>query len=129
MPSHGQAVNFPKNSKPRPPRSLIRPLMPHRNLHLERIATIPQILRNKHSRLLADKQRRAISVAAHIIRADGQIGAFKTFDAVDVEALVEDAVFDDGVALAGGHGAGAEAWCTGWFSLWILDLGMGGWVG
>ena len=57
-------------SKPRPPRSLIRPLMPHRNLHLERIAAIPQILRDEHSRLLADEQGSAISVAADVVGTD-----------------------------------------------------------
>ena len=82
--------------------------MPHRNLHLKRITTIPQILRNKHSRFLPNEQGSAISITADVVGTDGQIGAFEAFDAVDVEAFVEDAVFDDGVALAGGHGAGAE---------------------
>ncbi len=104
-------VNFPiSKSKPRPPRTLIRPIMPHRHLHPERVPTIPQILRDEHRRLLANQQRRAIRIAAHIVGTDGQIRALETPDAVDVEALVQDAVLDDRVALARGHGAGAKTW-------------------
>lgn len=84
--------------------------MPHRHLHLQRVATVPEVLRDQHSRLLANQQRRAVSVAADVVGADGQVGAFEAFDAVHVEAFVQDAVFDDGVAFAGGHGARAETW-------------------
>ncbi len=84
--------------------------MPHRHLHLQRITTIPQILRDEHSSLLANKQCGTIRVAADIVRANGQIGAFETGDAVDVEAGVEDAVFYYRVAFFGGHAAGAETW-------------------
>ena len=101
---------FQIKSKPCPPRHLISAVVPNRNLHLERMATIPQILRHQHGRLLTDKQRGAISVAADIIRTDGEVCAFEVLDAVDVEAGVEDAVVDYGVAVAGGHGAGAETY-------------------
>lgn len=82
--------------------------MPNRHLHLQRITTIPQILGYKHSRLLANQERRAISVAADIIRADGQVSDFEALDAMDVEARVEDTVLDDAVAFFGCHAAGAE---------------------
>ena len=116
-------------SKPRPPRSLISPIMPHRNLHLEGIPTIPQILRHQHGGLLTDQQGGAISVAADVVGADGEVGAFEVRDAVDVEAVVQDAVLDDGVAVAGGHGAGAETygWERGWFSLLIRISDEGVW--
>ena len=95
--------------------------MPNRHLHLQRITTISQILRNKHSRLLANQERSAISVAADIIRADRQVSAFEAFDAVDVEAGVEDAVLDDGVAFFGCHAAGADKAILGWFTGLSLD--------
>ena len=82
--------------------------MPHRDLHLQRVSTVPEVLRDKHSSLLANKQCRAVSIAPDVVRADGQVGAFETLDAVDVEAFVQDTVFDDRVAFAGGHRACAE---------------------
>jgi hypothetical protein len=51
----------------------------------------------------------AKSIAAHIIRADGQIAHLQSLDAVDVETLVDDATLGrDIAALAGGHAAGAQ---------------------
>lgn len=83
--------------------------MIRRHLHIQRPPRVPEILCRQHSALLADKQRRAVRVAADVIRADGQIRDFQPLDAVHVEALVEDAVLDDRVALAGRHGARAQA--------------------
>ena len=82
--------------------------MPHRDLHIQRTTTIPQILRHQHSGLLTDQERRTVGIAAHVVRADTQVGAFEALDAVYVEAFVQDAVFDDAVAGAGRHGACAE---------------------
>lgn len=79
--------------------------MPNGHLHLERIPTIPQILRDEHSRLLTNEQRRAVSVATHIVGADRQVSALETLDAMDVEARIEDTVFDDAIALTGSHAA------------------------
>ena len=84
--------------------------MPHRHLHLQRIATVAQVLSHKHGSFLANEQSRAVGVAADIIGADREISAFEAFDAVDVEAGVEDAVFHDGVAFFGGHAAGTETY-------------------
>lgn len=84
--------------------------MQHRHLHLQRLPTVPEVLRDDHGGFLADQQSRAVGVAADVVGADGQVGTFETGDAVYVEAGVQDAVFDDRVAFAGGHGAGAEAW-------------------
>lgn len=84
--------------------------MQHRHLHLQRVSTIPKVLSDNHGGFLANQQSRAVSVAADVVRADGQVGAFEALDAVHVQARIEDAVFDDGVAFAGGHGAGAETW-------------------
>jgi len=81
--------------------------MPRRHLHLERLATIPQILCHEHCRLLANQQSGAVRVAADVVGADGEVGALEAFDAVHVETLIENAVFDDAVAFAGGHGAGS----------------------
>lgn len=97
-------------SKSRRASSLIRTLVPDRHLHLQRIATIAWILCNKHSRLFADQQRSATSIATDVIRADRQVSALEALDAMDVEARVEDAVFDDGVALFRRHTACAETW-------------------
>lgn len=97
-------------SKPRRTRSLISPSMPHRHLHLQRITTVSQILRDEHSSLLSNKQRGAIRIATDIVWADGQIGAFETGDAVDVQAGVKDAVFHYRIAFFGCHAAGAETW-------------------
>ena len=62
--------------------------MPHRDLHIQRATTIPQILRDQHGRLLADQERRAVGVAAHVVRADTQIRTLESLDSVHVEALV-----------------------------------------
>jgi hypothetical protein len=45
------------------------------------------------------------SVAANIVRANGQIGNLEVLDTVDVEALIEHTVLNDAVALLRGHGA------------------------
>ena len=47
------------------------------------------------------------SVAADIVRADGQVRNLQVLDAVHVETLVEDTVLYDAVAFLGGHGAGS----------------------
>ena len=79
-----------------------------RNLHVESRAGVAQVLTGQHSALLADQQRSGIRVAADVVGADGKIGNLEALDAVDVEALVEHAVLDDGVALAWCHGTGTE---------------------
>ena len=88
--------------QPRLPHTLISPVMLRWNLHLQRLATVPQILSDQHHRLLPNHQGSALSVAADIIRTDRQIRTFQVPGAVYVEALVEDAVLDDGIAGAGG---------------------------
>lgn len=45
------------------------------------------------------------SVAADIVGTDGKISDLEVLDTVHVEALIEDAVLDDAVALLGSHGA------------------------
>ena len=83
--------------------------MPNRHLHLQRITTISQTLRNKHSRLLANQERSAVKMLQPTL--SGQIdksAQFEAFDAVDVEAGVADAVLDDGDAFIGCYAAGAE---------------------
>lgn len=45
------------------------------------------------------------SVASNIIRTDGQVGDLEVLDAVHIEALIEDTVLDDTVALLRSHGA------------------------
>ena len=84
--------------------------MPHRHLHLERVPTVPEILGDEHGGLFANQQGRAVRVAADVVGADGQVGAFEPAHPVHVEPRVQDAVFDDRVAGARGHGAGAETW-------------------
>lgn len=79
-----------------------------RHLHIQRRARVPEILTRQDGTLLANQQGGAVRVAADIVGADGKVGNLEALDAVDVEALVEDAVLDDGVAFARGHGAGAE---------------------
>jgi hypothetical protein len=78
------------------------------NLHIQRLARVSEILARQHGALLANQQRSAVRVAADVVRADGQVRDLEALDAVDVEALVEDAVFDNRVAVARGHGARAE---------------------
>ena len=79
-----------------------------RNLHVESAATVSQVFGRQHRALLTDEQRSAVSVAADVVGADGQIGDLQALDAVDVETLVEYTVLDDAVALLGRHGARAE---------------------
>jgi hypothetical protein len=96
-----------------------------RDLHLQSLATVAQVLGNKHSALLTNQEGRGIcriiisqksqesrrkqvlltSVAANIVRADGQISYLEVLDTVDVQALVEHAVLNNAVALFRGHGA------------------------
>lgn len=78
------------------------------HLHLQRLPGIAKVLGNQHGALLTDQQRGGEGVAADVVGADGQVGDLEALDAVHVEARVEDAVLDDGVAFAGGHGTGAE---------------------
>ena len=89
----------------RPTRRLISPIMPNGHFHLERITTVAQILRDEHSRLLTNEQRGAVRVTAHVVRADREVSALETLDAMDVEARVEDTIFDDAIALTGSHAA------------------------
>lgn len=79
-----------------------------RHLHIERRSRIPKILSRKHRALLANKQCSTICIAVHIIRADRQIRDLEALDAMHVEALVNNAVLDDGVSVARGDGARAE---------------------
>ena len=83
--------------------------MPNRHLHLQRITTISQILRNKHSRLLANQERSAVKKLQPTLSGQTDKSAqFEAFDGVDVEAGVEDAMLDDGVAFFGCYAADAE---------------------
>ena len=82
--------------------------MPHRNLHIQRTATVPQIFCHQHRRLFANHECGAVGVAADVIGTDTQVGALEPLNAVYVEALVEDAMFDDAITVTRGHGAGAE---------------------
>jgi hypothetical protein len=82
--------------------------MIRRDLHVERLTFITQILGRQHGALLADEQRSRVRVAADVVRADGQVGNLEASYAVHVEALVEHAVAYDGVAFARRHRAGAE---------------------
>ena len=77
--------------------------MPSWHPHLQCLATVSQVLRHQHRRFFADEQRGAVRVASYVVRADGEVGTLETFDAMNVETIVEDAVFDDGVAGARGH--------------------------
>jgi len=47
-------------------------------------------------------------IPSDIVRANTQISDLQALNAVHIESLVEDAVFDNLVALPGSHGAGAE---------------------
>jgi hypothetical protein len=78
------------------------------NLHVQRLARVSKILARQHSALLANQQGGTVRVAANVIGTDGQVSNLEALDAVDVEALVENTVFDDGVAVAWSHGARAE---------------------
>ncbi len=78
------------------------------DLHVERTAAVAQVLTRKHCTLLTNEERSRVRVATDVVGADGQIGDLETLDAVDVEALVEDTMLDDGVSVSGSHGAGTE---------------------
>jgi hypothetical protein len=79
-----------------------------RHLHIQSRTTISKILTCQHGALLANQQRSAVRVAAHVVGTDGQVSDLEALNAVDVEAFVQDTVLDDGVAFAGSHGAGSE---------------------
>lgn len=100
-------ILLPADLQPSQPCNLPRRMI-RWNLHIQRGPTIPQILTRKYSTFLANKQCSTVCVAAHVVRADGKIGDLEPFDSVHVEALVENAVLDDRVAIAGGHGTCAE---------------------
>lgn len=78
------------------------------DLHVEGAAAVTQVLSRKHGALLADEERSRVRVATDVVGADGQVGDLKALNAVDIQALVEHTVLDDGVAVPGSHGAGAE---------------------
>ena len=46
-----------------------------------------------------------IRVAAHIVRANTQVSHLEALNTVDIQALIEDTMLDDAVALLGCHGA------------------------
>jgi hypothetical protein len=79
-----------------------------RYLHIEGRSLIPQIFGRQYSAFLPDEQRGGVSVASDIVRTNTQISDLEALYAVNVEAFVEDAVFDDGVSFAGCHGTCAE---------------------
>ena len=56
--------------------------MPDRYFHLQCVTTVAKILRDEHSSLLPNEEGRATSIAADVVRADGQVGSLETFDAV-----------------------------------------------
>jgi hypothetical protein len=78
------------------------------HLHIQSRTTVSKILTRQHGALLANQQRSAVRVAANIVGTDGQVSDLETLDAVDVEALIQDAVLDDGVAFARSHGTCSE---------------------
>lgn len=78
------------------------------HLHVQRAAAVSKVFGNEHGALLADEQRGRVGVASDVVGADGQVGDLKALDAVNIQSFVQHAVFDDGVALLGGHGTGAE---------------------
>jgi len=78
------------------------------DLHVESAAAVAQVLTRKYGALLANEERSRVRVATDVVGADGQVGDLEALDAVDVEALVEHTVLDDGVAVPGCHGAGTE---------------------
>lgn len=86
--------------------------------HLQGAAAVAQVLGGEDGALLADEQSGGVGVAADVVGADGQVGDLEALDAVHVEALVEDTVLDDRVALAGSHGASSckKALALGWRS-------------
>lgn len=92
----------PTKSRNLPRRMIIR------NLHIQRTPAIPQILRHQHRRLLSNQQRSRVSIAPDVIRTNRQVSDFQTFDAMDIQAFVQDTVFDDGISFLRSHGTGAE---------------------
>lgn len=64
---------------------------------------LAKIFRSENSALLTDQQSSAVSVAADIVRADGEISDLQAFDAVDIQTLVDDAMLNDAVAVLGTH--------------------------
>ena len=83
--------------------------MPNRDLHIQYGPTIPQILTHQHRRLLANHESSAVSVASHIVGADGQIRALQAFDTMDVKAFVKDTMLHNTVALPWCHRARPQA--------------------
>ena len=43
------------------------------------------------------------SVAANIVRADGEIRHLQVLDAVDVQSLIQDTMLDNAITLLGSH--------------------------
>lgn len=82
--------------------------MIRRNLHIQTLPTVPQILRNKHSSLLPDQKRSAIRIAPYIIRADTQIRNLQSLDTVNVQPLIENTMFNDRIPFSGSHGTRTE---------------------
>lgn len=78
------------------------------NLHLQCSTRVSEVFRNQHGSLLANEQSSRVCVAANVVGADGQIGNLEALDAVDVEALVENTVLDNRVALPRRHRASSE---------------------
>lgn len=74
-----------------------------RHLHVKRRTTVAQVLTSQDSALLTNEQRSRVGVAADIVGADGQVSNLEALDAVDIEALVQDTVLDDAVAVPGRH--------------------------
>lgn len=83
-------------------------ILPSRDLHLQRLPTISQILRHKHRGLLSDQQRRTISVAPYVIGADTQVRTLQAFHTMNVQSLIKHSMLHNRVAFAGRHGACAE---------------------
>jgi len=75
------------------------------DLHVQSTTTVSKILSCQHSALLANQERSRVRIAADVVGADGQVGDLEALDAVDVQALIEHTVLDDGVAVPGSHGA------------------------
>lgn len=74
--------------------------------HLQGSARVAKILGDERGSLLANEQSGRVGVAADVVGTDGKIGDLEALDAVNVQALVQNTVLDDAVALSGGHGTG-----------------------
>lgn len=59
--------------------------------------------------MLLNGKTYAIGVAADVVGTDGQVRDLETLDAMDVEALIEHTVLDDGVTLPRSHTTGTQA--------------------